>query len=294
MKKYLSMVLGLFAVVLFGLGSIGCNKVPAGNVGVKVYLTGSSKGVDHEVLSPGRYWIGFNEDLFLFPTFQKTHNWTKTATEGNAQDESFTFQDKQGMSINADIGVSFYFDKQQISTLFQKFRKGEDEITDVYLRSVVRDALNRQSSMREVEAIYGPGKAQFMLDVTEDVKKQVAPYGIMVDKLMLINELRLPPQIVSALNAKVEATQTAMRIENEKRAAEAMAVKQVAEAEGHAKSRLINAKAEAEANRIVAASISPTLIEWEKAKAFRERWNGGLPTVQGGNSPLINLDLTKK
>jgi hypothetical protein len=44
---------------------VGCSKVPAGNVGVKVYLLGTNKGVDHEVLGVGRYWIGFNEELYL-------------------------------------------------------------------------------------------------------------------------------------------------------------------------------------------------------------------------------------
>lgn len=264
---------------------IGCSKVPAGNVGVKVHLIGTSKGVDHEILGPGRYWIGMNEDLFLFPTFQKTRNWTKAVTEGSPVDESFTFQDKQGMSINADIGTSYFYDKNKIGELFQKFRKGEDEITDMYLRSIIRDSLNKQASLRDVEEIYGPGKAKFMQDVTDDVKNQVKPYGIVVDRIMLINELRLPPQIIKALNAKVEATQKAMQIENEKRAAEAQAVKQYAESEGYAKALLVRGKAEAEYNRMIAGSITPALVD----KIRAEKWDGKLPQVQSGNTPLINI-----
>ena len=50
----------------------GClRKVPAGNVGIKVYLLGGEKGVDAEQKGPGRYWIGWNEDLYLFPTYKQ-------------------------------------------------------------------------------------------------------------------------------------------------------------------------------------------------------------------------------
>lgn len=49
-----------------------CAKVEAGYVGVRVNLLGGNKGVDSEVLGVGRYWIGWNQELYLFPTFQQT------------------------------------------------------------------------------------------------------------------------------------------------------------------------------------------------------------------------------
>ena len=52
-------------------------KVEAGYVGIKVNMLGSDKGVDSEVLGVGRYWIGWNQELFKFPTFQQTVSWTK-------------------------------------------------------------------------------------------------------------------------------------------------------------------------------------------------------------------------
>lgn len=70
-KKMLGTI-AIGAALMFG--TAGCSKVPAGEVGVKVYLLGTDKGVDHEVLGPGRYWIGINQDLYLFPIF--TQNYT--------------------------------------------------------------------------------------------------------------------------------------------------------------------------------------------------------------------------
>lgn len=45
----------------------GCSKVPAGNVGVIVNLYGSEKGVETREVGTGRYWVGVNEELYLFP-----------------------------------------------------------------------------------------------------------------------------------------------------------------------------------------------------------------------------------
>jgi hypothetical protein len=62
-KLMTMMVLGLLFLT-------GCTNVPAGYVGVKVYMPGGPKGVDTEVLGTGRYMIGMNEYLFLFPLFK--------------------------------------------------------------------------------------------------------------------------------------------------------------------------------------------------------------------------------
>ena len=71
----------LFAILLGAL-FVSCSKVPAGNVGIKFYLLGKDKGVDYEVLGPGRYWIGINEELFLFPTQRQNKVWSDDE-EGN-------------------------------------------------------------------------------------------------------------------------------------------------------------------------------------------------------------------
>ena len=46
--------------------------VPAGYVGVKVNLYGSEKGVQNEELGVGRYLLTWNEQCYLFPTFNSS------------------------------------------------------------------------------------------------------------------------------------------------------------------------------------------------------------------------------
>ena len=280
MKKIFSIL--LFAVL--ALSFTACSKVPAGNVGVKVYLLGDSKGVDNEVLGVGRYWIGMNEELYLFPTFKQNYVWTQDKTEGSPNDESITFQTSEGLSVSADIGITYSVDPEKVQTIFQKYRKGIDEITDVFLRNKVRDTFNMIASNFDVESVYGKGKTELLEQVNEKVYNDLKEEGIIIERIYLIGELRLPDSVVTALNAKVESTQRAQQRENELREAEAQAKKQIAEAEGEAESTLVKARAQAESNRLLNASLTSNLIEYEKVK----KWDGVLPKANSG-STIIDL-----
>lgn len=262
-----------------------CSKVPAGNVGVKFDLYGGDKGVTGEVVGPGKYWLGWNEEMYLFPTFSQNYVWTQANDPTSPTDESITFQDREGTQINADIGITYAISGDKADTVFQKYRKGVDEITDVYLRNMVRDALNSETSKIDVSEIYGPGKEELMQRITERVRDQVKGIGIEVEKIYWIGAMRLPPQITSAINAKIEATQKAQQRENELQTAKAQAEIEREKARGEADARIIAAKGLSEANRLVQASLTKELVDYTVAT----RWDGVLPTTTGGVIPMLNI-----
>ncbi|WP_319495974.1 SPFH domain-containing protein [uncultured Cohaesibacter sp.] len=265
-----------------------CGKVPAGNVGVKVDLYGSDKGVSMEELGPGRYWVGMNEDLYIFPTFTQNYVWTQDDTEGSPNDESIKFQTIEGMTVGADVGISYSVDPAKVSLIFQKYRKGIDEITGTYLRNMVRDALVSEGSTREIESVYGSGKTALMRAVEDSVRAQVEPIGINIERVYWIGELRLPDTVVTSLNAKIEATQKAQQRANEVQQSIAEAKKKIEEARGEAESIKLRAQATAEANAEIAKSLTPELVKFRAI----ERWDGVLPRMTGdGAVPFI--DVTK-
>jgi len=286
MKKSIIAIVSLFFIIMF---SSGCSKVPAGYAGVKVYLLGGDKGVSSEVLPVGRYWIGINEELYLFPLFTQNYVWTKDPTEGSPNDESITFQTKEGMSVGVDIGISYRVEKNKVSSIFEKYRKGVDEITDIFLRNMVRDAFVTIASSKPVESVYGEGKEDLIKNVEVLVKKQVDDIGIVIEKIYYVGDMRLPPQVLKALNMKIEATQRAQQRENEIRESEAEAKKLETEARGIGNSTLIKAKSIAQANKIVNESLTGLLVEYEKVK----KWNGELPQISGGNT-ISMIDLKAK
>lgn len=281
-------MLGLVAIS--GL-LMACSKVTAGNVGIKVNLLGSDKGVQTEVLGPGRYWIGMNEELYLFPTFQQNYTWTSEPHGSDTTDESITFQTKEGMSVNVDVGISYSLNPDKVAGLFQKYRKGVNEITDIVLRNAVRDALNDFGNSLSTEETYSTKKTELFAKVQERVAQEFVEHGIIVENIYLLGAMRLPQGVSAALNSKIEATQKAQQRENELREAEAQAKKDVAKAEGEAKSKLITAEAEAKANKLKQASLTKELIQYEAI----QRWDGKLSQFSGGGvMPFININSEKE
>ncbi|HET6431317.1 prohibitin family protein [Dyella sp.] len=293
MKSIVSarLLVGLFVIALASLSLTQCSKVPAGNVGVKFKLYGDGKGSLQE-LQPGRYWVGWGYDLYTFPTFTQNYTWTRSAAEGSPNDESLTFQTVEGLSVNADVGITYHINPDKVTTIFQKYRKGVSEITDIYLRNMVRDSLVKESSSLGIESVYGRGKASLIQSVQDDVDQQVGPTGIVIEKIYWIGELRLPPNVVQSINAKIQATQMAEQRNNEIAQARAEAAKEVAMAEGKARAQLTIAEAEAKAIRLKGDALraNPDIVQMTAV----EKWNGQLPTYTGGSAvPLIQLPEAK-
>jgi regulator of protease activity HflC (stomatin/prohibitin superfamily) len=299
MKKVL-----YFALTIVSLYS--CRTVPAGYRGIKVYLLGTKKGVETKQLGVGAYFIGMNQKLYTFPVFQQNYVWRDERREGG-QDNSITFQSKEGLDIDADFGVSYNIIPDSVSAIFQKWRRGSDEITNIFIRNMVRDALNTQASKMPIESIYGVHKKDLLDAVDSLVSIQTERYGIIIERIYTIGEFRLPKTIEEAINQKLEANQKAQQTQNEVKSVEAEANKKIARAKGEAESNIIEAnaaanvvriraQAEADANRIVAdaqaeankkiaQSVSKELIDYRTV----DKWDGKVPQVSGGNTPFINL-----
>lgn len=275
MKSLMRSILGILVVAFFALGITACDRVPVGYVGVKVDKYGSDKGVNAEVKGPGRYYVGFNSEIFPFPTFNQTYIW-----ENNKDgDESFTFNSSQGLSISTDVSISYSIQPDNVVRVFQKYRRGVDEITGIYLRAMVRDALTNQASQMDTEDIYGKGKPRLQKAVFEEVASKAAAVGITVDNVAFVNTMRLPPQVVASINSKIAASQLAQQKETELLSAQADAAKEVAKAEGDAKAMEAKAKV---------LRDNPELLQ----AMFYDHWDGHYPQYYSGQglpTPLFNI-----
>lgn len=288
---------GIFLLVILGVvglfGIRSCTTVPAGHVGVEVHLLGGAKGVDVEERGVGRYFLGLNDEMYLFPTYTQNDTW-------DGKEESITFQTKEGLNVNADLGISFHVDPTKVSLVFQKYRKGIEEISNTYLRNMVRDALVKAASTQDVETVYGQGKAELLATVEDAVRKEVEPIGIVVEHIYWVGTLRLPDNVTAAINAKIGATQMAAQRENEIQQTKAEAQKVIEAARGEAESKLAVARANAEAVRIQgeaeaaaieakskALNTNPQLVQYEIAK----NWDGKLPSTTMGSSSIPMLKI---
>jgi regulator of protease activity HflC (stomatin/prohibitin superfamily) len=296
-------------VVVLGLGvgllAIGCQtttRVDAGHVGIRVRLAGSDRGIQDMPVVTG--WVFFNpltEQIVLFPTSVQNVVWTASANEGRAIDESISFSSGEGVNISADIGLSFHIDPSLAPRLYGRFRLNDlSVLSDGYMRNTVREAFNDVASKLPVQDIYGSGKSRMLADVTQKCRDVFGKDGIVIDQLTINGALRLPPNVMDAINRAMEATQNAIQSRNRIAQVEAEATQTITEAHGQAEAArqkaqgdadalLIRARSEAQANEIIRLSTTPAVLQYRAI----EHWDGKLPQYSAGALPLLTFDLSK-
>jgi len=278
MKVYKSALLTGSIIASICMGLNGCSKVPAGYRGVIVNLYGSDKGVAEQSVGVGRYYLGWNSELYLFPTFLQNYSWK--------DEQAITMQTSEGLSIRTDAGITYSIQPDNVVKVFTKYRLGIDEITNTFLHNMVRDAMNEVASTMTVEQIYGAQKEVFIQKVNSIVKKEAFENGIEVDKIYLVGSFELPDTVINSINSKIQASQNAMKVENEVATARAEAQKTIVEAEAKGKQILINAESQAKANKILADSLTKEFVSYQAIL----KWNGQLPTMTGtGAIPFVNI-----
>lgn len=272
-------------LILFVALMTGCDRIDAGYVGIVVNMSGSNKGVEDLPAQTG--WVFYNPfttNVYTYPTFMQTAVWTREKEEASPANEEVTFNSKEGMTFTGDISLSYQLSSQKVPHFYVKFRNDDlRAFTHGFLRNVARDHFTEEASKYSVEELYGTKKEEFVQNVKKRINDAVEPIGVHLEQFGFIGAPRPPQNVVDALNAKVAATQTAMKAENELRTAEAEAKKAIAKAQG-----------EANANRELAKSITPELIQWRLLE-IKEReiakWDGKKPQVEGNAGTLLNIPL---
>ncbi|CAD6096281.1 SPFH domain-containing protein [Escherichia coli] len=272
---------GLLAVALAAIctmGIIGYDRVEPGFVGIKVNKVGEDKGIG-EVVGVGHQWVGINTELYVFPTFKQM----------KIYDEPFTFQMSDGTAIGHKIGVTYLVNRDKVTTVFQTYRKGVDDITESDLRQKIADSLNRLASRMTTDSFIDGGKAQLLDNALKDIQKEMSPVGIEVLSLSWVGKPDYPKTVIESINAKVTANQRTLQRQQEveQRKAEANMLRE--QANGEADAIRARAQAEADAIRLRGEALrqNPNVMELEAIN----KWNGQLPQymTQGANTPFITV-----
>lgn len=167
--------------------------------------------------------------------------------------------------------------------------------------------------MESIKSVFAEYSAEKLIAVRNELSDKVlnqlvdemTPYGISVISLS-IEDIDFSDAFTDAVEAKQVAEQTKLKVETEQAqqvsVEKAAAERRIITANAEAEERAILAEAdanvarieadakayaiekEAEANARLAASLTQELIEYLKIN----RWDGALPTITGGSTPIIN------
>lgn len=253
-KQFIALALSLSIASLLSSCS---ERIDAGHEGILVKQYGSDKGVQDASLVTGRvFYNPFTEDVYQFPTFVQTVDY-----------EAFTVNAKDGSSFTVDPTLSFYVKPGNSPHIFTKYRKDIEQITSSTLYNYVKDAFRIQMNKYTTDELIS-NRERFEGSVQTTLDSTLTHEGFKLEQLT--SGLRYPASITQAIEAKNQAVQKAMQVENELKVAEAQA-----------KKKIIEAEAEAKANSLRQTTLTPLLVQQQ----FIEKWDGAAPLY--GNSPTF-------
>jgi regulator of protease activity HflC (stomatin/prohibitin superfamily) len=256
-----------------------------GYVGIVIHRAGG--GVDPTPLGPGVHpRLPFATGIEEYPVFLKTLVLTRNGSEGSSQNDEINVNSVEGQPLSLDVSLSFEIDPAQTPKLYSTFRTDINLITHGFVKQTIRQALQEVIGQEPVADVIGPKKAEATNRTLALIATRLAPYGFQV-KQFTINELRAPSTVMDAINTKNVMQQQALTAQNELQKNTFQAQGDSIKAAGRAKAITAEAEAQARANELLARSITPTLVQYELTK----KWDGKLPQVSGGGTPLIQLPM---
>jgi regulator of protease activity HflC (stomatin/prohibitin superfamily) len=167
-------------------------------------------------------------------------------------------------------------DPSKAPALYTRYRLTFDQLFEGPLRNDVRSAVAAETELVSVEYLYKGGRQAVIQKALARVARKWDPQGVNITQLDWIGTIRYPQVILDSIQAKTKADADAS-------AAQA----QVAVAKAQADAKIEEARGQAEANRLLAASIasSPNVVQLRAI----EKWDGHLPTTTGGAVPFIDI-----
>jgi len=282
-------VLGIgVGIALIFLASGSVSYISPGHVGIVIHRAGG--GVDKTPLGPGLH--GRNPvltQIVEYPTFMQTLILTRGSADGSAGNDEINVNSQEGQPLSVDVSMSFELDAARVPQLYQTFRTDIATIQHGYVKQTIRQALQEVIGSEQIADIIGPKKAEAVGRAQALIAERLAPYGLVV-KQFTLNELRAPETVMSAINTKNVMQQQALTAQNELQKNTFQAQGDSIKAVGRAKAILAEAQAQAQANELLAKSISGSLVQYEMAK----KWNGVMPQVSGAAMPMIQMPGTVK
>ncbi|MGE3193802.1 MAG: prohibitin family protein [Microbacteriaceae bacterium] len=196
---------------------------------------------------------------------------------GGAPDgPQITVQDAEGVTANIDIAVRYSLDPDAVIDIYSAYYNEENLRTRLIfndIRSVVRSVPGRFTT---IEMLTDRNSVQ--QDILEALQTRWKDDGIIVEDVAL-QEIRYGEQVTNAYAAAQEAQ---INVETEQAKLEAAKVS--------AQQKVVQAQAEADANAILAASLTPAILQQRYLDTLKELAQAGnLVVVPEGFNGLVNV-----
>jgi regulator of protease activity HflC (stomatin/prohibitin superfamily) len=267
-----AILISILLLIVTFVQPFSLERIDAGNKGLKVNLTGTSRGVSSYQYKTG--WVFYNswtEQVKEFPIFQQH-------IEYNDQ----TVITKGGFAATIKPSFNYSLREDAIGEMFVNLRLETKEIEQGWLKNAIVSSVNDVANRWDVDAIFNK-REEFEAAIITECNKRVS-------KWFTVSQLRtniIPPKpLQQAIEGKTKAVQEAQAAQQRTLVAQAEAQEKIAIAKGDSAKAIIDAQALALSMKIKQRELTPIYVEYIKWS----NWDGKLPTTIAGNSgTLLNI-----
>lgn len=228
--------------------------VPSGSSGVRVTLGKVSDTVMESGLN------------FQIPLVQKTVVVNNQVQREDVQGEAAS-KDLQTVSYN--VSVNYNVIASESAELYRTVGKSWSE---VIIRPAIQESVKAAIAQYTAEELI-TSRAAVSNVMLEEINGRMSEYGINITEINIIT-MDFSPEFDAAIEAKTVATQQVLTEQQNLEKAKVIAQQKVVEAQ-----------AEAEANKTKSESITDEILMNE----FLSKWNGVMPYVMGSDGNILDI-----
>ncbi len=179
-----------------------------------------------------------------------------------------TARTKDLQRLETEMALNWKIDPLKVQDIYQTIGSEQDidiKIITPAFEEIVKSSIPSRSLDNALAQ-----REQLREEVTAKIQKRLAPFGVLVADVSIIN-LIASEEFTKATEARQVAEQ------------------EVITAKKQAEALIIKAKGTAESQKILQQTLTSQLLQ----KQLIDKWDGKLPTVTSGNNiPLININPT--
>ena len=201
-------------------------------------------------------------------------------TQKYASDSEGASKDLQVVKIT--LATNYHIDALKVGDIYKTLGTDFD---DVFIAPNEQEVVKAVTSTYSAEELITK-RAEVALAMESALKERLAPRNIVVESISIVN-FDFSDSFNQAIEMKVTAQQKKLQAENDLARIKVEAEQTVATAQGARDAKIANAEGDATAIKLVQdqLSASPQYVEYLRVT----KWDGRLPTVTGGTTPLLDV-----
>lgn len=253
------------AVILFAIWvlTLCVVYVPSNNVGIRWSAFG---GTSSKTLNEGIAFKSPIDKIYFIPTTVEERTIKKV-----------NIQTKDAQFVTAQVNVKFRVNQKDAFKVYKRYTT-LDNLKQNIISNYAQKAIGTVATQYNVIDILGAKKNEIYELSTKSLEEMLKPEGVELIQLTIKN-MDAGDEIEKAIADEAVAKK---RVET----AEQNRLK----AQKDAETKVVNAKAEADANKILEKQLTNKIL----IQQWIEKWNGEVPKVSGDSKSMINIqDLMK-